>query len=58
LPAFSPEPFTSFLLFKKVGIKIHRNILLCAVFGAWSLTLKEKCVLGDFESKMLRRIFE
>jgi hypothetical protein len=48
------------LLSKSVKINIHRTIILPVVlYGCetWSLTLREKCRLRVFESRVLRRIF-
>ena len=51
---------SSSLLSKSVKINIHRAIILPVVlYGCetWSLTLREKCRLRVFESRVLRRIF-
>jgi hypothetical protein len=48
------------LLSKSVKIKIYKMIILPAVlYGCetWSLTLREKQILGVFENRLLRRIF-
>ena len=44
--------------YKKLKIKIHRNIILPVVlYGCetWSLTLREECRLRVFENRLLRR---
>ena len=51
---------SSRLLSKNLKIKIYKTIILSVVlYGCeeWSLTLREKCGLRVFESRILRRIF-
>jgi hypothetical protein len=48
------------LLFKNIKIEIYRNInLLVVYYGCenWSLTLREKSRLREFENRVLSRIF-
>jgi hypothetical protein len=45
---------------KNIKIKIYRTIILPVVLcgcETWSLTLREERWLGDFENRVLRRIF-
>jgi hypothetical protein len=47
-------------LSKNVKIGIYKNIILPAVLyrcETWSLTVREEHKLGEFENRMLRRIF-
>ena len=51
---------SSRLLVKNFKIKIYKTIILPAVlYGceAWSLTLREECVIRVFEHRILRSIF-
>ena len=50
---------SSSLLFKKLKIKIFRNIILPVVYGCetWLLTFMEERRLRVFKYRMLRRIF-
>jgi hypothetical protein len=51
---------SSSLLSKNVKVKIHRTIILPAVFygcETWSLILREECRLRVFENREMRRIF-
>jgi hypothetical protein len=48
------------LLSINLKIKIYRNIILSAVlYGCktWSLTLREECKLGVFETRVMRKVF-
>ena len=51
---------SSSLLSKSVKIEIYRTIILPVVLydhEIWSLTLREKCRLRVFETRVLRKIF-
>jgi hypothetical protein len=58
---FGPEPSVFSSAVKNVKIKIYKTIILPVVlYGCetWSLTLREKHRLRQFENRVLRRIFE
>ena len=51
---------SSSFISRNLKIKIYRTIILPVVlYGCetWSLTLREERRLGDFENRVLRRIF-
>jgi len=50
---------SSSLLSKNLKIKVYRTIILPVFYGCetWSLTLREKRRLREFENRVLRRIF-
>jgi hypothetical protein len=61
LATIQSRPFFFFPLYKNIGIRIYKTVILPVVlYGCeiWPLTLREDCRMRVFGNRVVRRIFK